>query len=65
MIEEDPFCRPEEEKETEAKIPGGMTQDQILAIEGLKIQLKKIYDEIVEQFELLRPKMTKIVHTSK
>ena len=25
MIEEDPFCRPEEEKESEAKVPGGMT----------------------------------------
>jgi hypothetical protein len=38
LIEEDPFCRPEEEKEAEGKPAGsGMTQDQILAIEGLKI----------------------------
>ncbi len=25
MIEEDPFCRPEEEKEADAKVAGGMT----------------------------------------
>jgi hypothetical protein len=64
MIEEDPFCRVEEEKEVPDKAQaGGMTQDQILAIEGLKIQLKKIYEEIVDQFEALRPKMSKIVAT--
>lgn len=27
MIEDDPFCRPEEEKQGEAKIAGGMTSD--------------------------------------
>lgn len=66
MIEEDPFCRHEEEKESaETKgAGGGMTQDQILAIEGLKIQLKKIYEEIVDQFEVLRPKVAKVIINS-
>ena len=67
LIEEgNPFVRnpaegEEETKEGAAK-PGEMTQDQILTLEGLKIQLKNIYNEIINEYQGLKPRIAKIIN---
>ena len=66
MIEEgNPFCRTpedEESKEGAASKPGEMTQDQILTIEGLKINLKNIYNEVINEYQALKPRVAKILN---
>ena len=63
FIEGDPFMRNQEQLEEEQKQQpnGAMTQDQMLTIEGMKIQLKTLYAEIIQDYELLRPRLTKII----
>lgn len=63
MIEEgDPFGRtPDDEESKEAAKPGEMTQDQMLTIEGLKIQLKNIYNEVITEYQALKPRIAKIL----
>jgi hypothetical protein len=66
LIEEgDPFVRTpaegEETKEGAAK-PGEMTQDQILTLEGLKIQLKNIYNEVIKDYLSLKPRIVKLIN---
>lgn len=50
FIEEDPFMRGEEQEERKEPA-GGITQEQLLTIEGMKIQLKSIYTEIVHDYD--------------
>ena len=63
--EGDPFCRTadnEESKEGPAAKAGEMTQDQILTIEGLKINLKNIYNEVISEYQALKPRVAKIIN---
>ena len=66
MIEEgDPFVRaPAAEEETKEGVskPGEMTQDQILTLEGLKIQLKNIYNEVIKDYQSLKPRIAKLIN---
>ena len=67
-FEEDPFCGQgggvrgaDEEEEKTNGAEGGLTQDQILAMEGLKMQLKDIYNEVVSEYQPLREKVIKMM----
>jgi hypothetical protein len=58
---EDPFSEQVEQQASSGAPGGGLTQDQILAIEGMKMQLKSIYSEIVNEFEGLRGKVKGVI----
>jgi len=60
--EGNPFAKDEESKEEVPLKAGEMTQDQILTLEGLKIQLKSIYTEVIKEYDDLRPRIQKIIN---
>jgi hypothetical protein len=67
-FEEDPFCGQgvgargvDEEEEKTNGAEGGLTQDQILAMEGLKMQLKDIYNEVLNEYQPLRDKVINMI----
>lgn len=63
MIEEDPLFRKsqnEESKENKQK-----EGEKMLASEALKIDLKKLFDEVTEQYSALKQKVNHLITQNK
>jgi hypothetical protein len=56
---EDPFLRGSVQEEQ--KEGGGMTQDQVMTMEGMKMQLKNIYVEVVKEFDSIRQRVVRVI----